>query len=147
MSDLQLQPAAAATLEHWHQMVERKDLGELVQRYVDWQRDVQKNHYSSIHNYVNGLVMITKYVYDNFDMPEETLALELRPLTMLIRLRGQASKEAKQDRMFNKRVCSWISWEEVQQCRIKAFAAVATLLSSSIVSLSQIANARPGRFK
>lgn len=30
MSDLQLQPAAAATLEYWHQMVERKDLGELI---------------------------------------------------------------------------------------------------------------------
>ena len=30
MSDLQLQPAAAAPLEHWHQMVERKDLGELI---------------------------------------------------------------------------------------------------------------------
>ena len=30
MSDLQLNPAAAATLEHWHQMVERKDLGELI---------------------------------------------------------------------------------------------------------------------
>lgn len=29
MSELQLHPAAAASLEHWHQMVERKDLSEL----------------------------------------------------------------------------------------------------------------------
>lgn len=29
MSELQLHPAAAASLEHWHRMVERKDLSDL----------------------------------------------------------------------------------------------------------------------
>ena len=40
MSDLQLQPAAAATLEHWHQMVERKDYETL--RKSRWNEGVSK---------------------------------------------------------------------------------------------------------
>ena len=108
----------------------RADLGTLVKNYLDWLKDVQQIRFCSIANYLNGLVMITKYVYDNLDPPEETLAMPTTPFAQLINLRDQAQKEAKTQGMFDKRKCGgWINWEEVQECRVNVMARLAEQLA------------------
>ena len=103
----------------------RVDLGSQAQKYVEWLRETQQLRFSSIANYINGLVMITSYVYGNLSPPAETLALECTPLTQLINLRSQAEKAARTQQLFDKRVGGWLTWQEVQECRITAMAALA----------------------
>ena len=102
-----------------------EELGDLAQAYVQWLRDEHELRYSSIANYLNGLVSVTTYVYSNLDPPEETLSMDPTPLTMLINLRAQAEKASRQESMFDKRVGGWLEWDDVQKCRIKAVNAAA----------------------
>lgn len=58
--------------------------------------------------------------YASLDPPEATLLLEPTPLSQLINLRAQAETASKTENLFDKRVGGWLSWEEVQQARVKA---------------------------
>jgi hypothetical protein len=68
----------------------RADLGDLVQAYATWLQTNQQCKFSTIANYLNGLVSLTTYAYANFEPAAEVLNAELTPLTQLINLRGQA---------------------------------------------------------
>jgi len=48
----------------------RPDLGDLVQAYVSWLLNTQRIKFSSIANYLNGLVALTSYAYANLGTSE-----------------------------------------------------------------------------
>eukprot|EP00966_Prymnesium_polylepis_P282139 6519390-Prymnesium_polylepis.1 len=73
----------------------RADLGDLAQGYAMWLQNIQQCKFSTIANYINGLVTVTTYAYANFDPENEVLNMEPNPLTQLINLRGQAEKASK----------------------------------------------------
>ena len=62
----------------------RPDLGDLAQAYASWLQTTQELRFSTIANYLNGLISVTTYAYANLDPPEATLLLEPTPLTQLI---------------------------------------------------------------
>ena len=45
----------------------RADLGDLAQGYATWLQNTQQCKFSTIANYLNGLVSITTYAYANFE--------------------------------------------------------------------------------
>jgi len=98
----------------------RTDLGDLTQGYATWLQNNQNCKFSTIANYLNGLVSITTYAYANFEPAAEVLNAEPNPLTQLINLRGQAEKASKTQQMYEKRVGGWLEWEDVQKARVAA---------------------------
>ena len=108
-------------------LLARGDLGSLAQAYVEWLQGTQQLKFSSIANYLNGLVSVTSYVYHTLDPPAETLSLSPTPLTQLINLRGQAEKASRTQQLYDKRTGGWLTWDEVQQARVKAVAALAAV--------------------
>ena len=97
----------------------RDDLGDIAQEYAQWLQTTQRCKFSTIANYINGLVSITSYCY-NLEPNDALLAMDPNPLTQLINLRGQAEKASKTQQMYNKRVGGWIEWEDVQKARVTA---------------------------
>ena len=83
--------------------------------------------FSTIANYLNGLVNITQYCYSGLDSNDPLLAVEVNPLTQLINLRAQAEKAAKQQNMYEKRIGGWLAWPQVQEARVAAMAKLAAL--------------------
>eukprot|EP00966_Prymnesium_polylepis_P292852 6763821-Prymnesium_polylepis.1 len=59
----------------------RSDLGELAQGYATWLQNTQQCKFSTIANYINGLVSMTTYAYANFEPAAEVLNAEPNPLT------------------------------------------------------------------
>lgn len=98
----------------------RADLGDLVQDYATWLQNNQHCKFSTIANYINGIVSLTNYAYANFEPAAEVLNSEPNPLTQLINLRGQAEKASKTQQMYEKRVGGWLEWEDVQKARVAA---------------------------
>jgi len=98
----------------------RPDLGDLVQAYATWLQTNQQCKFSTIANYINGLVSITTYAYATLEPPAAVLALEPNPLTQLIYLRGHAEKESKTQHKYEDRKGGWIEWEDVQKARVAA---------------------------
>ena len=108
----------------------RPDVGDLVQDYATWLQNTQGCKFSTIANYLNGLVSLTTYAYANFEPPAEVLNAEPNPLTQVINLRSQAEKASKTQQLYEKRVGGWIEWEEVQQCRVATLAKLNDALQS-----------------
>jgi len=98
----------------------RADVGDLAQGYAAWLQNTQQCKFSTIANYINGLVSLTTYAYANFEPDAEVLNMEPNPLTQLINLRGQAEKASKTQQMYEKRVGGWLEWEDVQKARVAA---------------------------
>ena len=96
------------------------DLGDIAQEYVQWLQTTQRCKFSTIANYMNGLVSITSYCYANLEPEESLLTMDPNPLTQLINLRGQAEKASKTQQMYEKRVGGWLEWEDVQKARATA---------------------------
>ena len=96
----------------------RADLGDLVQEYATWLQTNQQCKFSTIANYLNGLVSLTSYAYANLEPSIEVLNADPNPLTQLINLRGQAEKASKTQQMYEKRVGGWLEWEDVQKARV-----------------------------
>ena len=101
-------------------LLARPDVGDLVQDYASWMQQELSLRFSTIANYLNGLVSVMSYVYNTTELPETTLAMEPTPLTMVINLRAQAEKQSRTQNMFDKRVGGWCTWDQVQQARVKA---------------------------
>ena len=99
----------------------RADLGDLVQEYASWLQNTQKCKFSTIANYVNGLVSITTYCYANLAPDDALLQMEPNPLQQLINLRAQAEKASKTQSMYDRRIGGWLTWEDVQKARVKSF--------------------------
>ena len=93
----------------------RPDLGDIAQEYVQWLQTTQRCKFSTIANYMNGLVSITSYCYANLEPEESLLDMNPNPLTQLINLRGQAEKASKTQQMYEKRIGGWLEWEDVQR--------------------------------
>ena len=70
----------------------RADLGDIVQEYASWLQNTQRCRFSTIANYLNGLVSITAYCYANLEPEDSVLQMEPNPLAQLINLRAQAEK-------------------------------------------------------
>ena len=98
----------------------REDLGEIAQAYAQWLQTTQQCKFTTIANYLNGLVSITSYCYANLAPNDALLAMDPNPLTQLINLRGQAEKASKTQQMYDKRVGGWIEWSDVQTARVSA---------------------------
>ena len=98
----------------------RDDLGDVAQEYAQWLQATQRCKFSTIANYINGLVSITSYCYANLAPSDALLAMDPNPLTQLINLRGQAEKASKTQQMYEKRVGGWLEWEDVQKARVSA---------------------------
>ena len=98
----------------------RADLGDLAQGYATWLQNTQQCKFSTIANYINGLVSMTTYAYANCEPDAVVLNMEPNPLTQLINLRGQAEKASKTQQMYEKRVGGWLEWEDVQKARVAA---------------------------
>ena len=64
------------------------ELASWGQEYATFLRDQQDLRFSSVANYLNGLVSVTSYAYVTLELPEETELLEPSPLTQLINLRA-----------------------------------------------------------
>ena len=86
----------------------RDDLGDIVQQYAQWLERVQKCKFSSIANYLNGLVSITSYCYANLDPGDALLQMDPNPLAQIINLRNQAEKASKTQQMYTERVGGWL---------------------------------------
>ena len=112
------------------QLLLRPEMADWGQDYATWLRDNQNLRFSSVANYLNGLISVTSYVYMTYEVPEQTAALDPSPLTQLINLRAQAEKASKQENLYNKRVGGWISWEQVQRARVKVMTTLAQCESS-----------------
>ena len=100
----------------------RDDLGDIAQEYAQWLQTTQRCKFSTIANYINGLVSITSYCYAHLAPNDALLAMDPNPLTQLINLRGQAEKASKTQQMYDKRVGGWLEWEGVQKARVSAMA-------------------------
>ena len=98
----------------------RDDLGDVAQEYAQWLQNTQHCKFSTIANYINGLVSITSYCYANLGPDDALLTMDPNPLTQLINLRGQAEKASKTQQMYDKRVGGWIEWQDVQKARVSA---------------------------
>ena len=98
----------------------RDDLGDVAQEYAEWLQNTQRCKFSTIANYLNGLVSITSYCYANLEPSDALLAIEPNPLSQLINLRGQAEKASKTQQMYEKRVGGWLEWPDVQKARVAA---------------------------
>ena len=96
----------------------RDDLGDVAQEYAEWLQNTQRCKFSTIANYINGLVSITSYCYANLEPSDALLAIEPNPLSQLINLRGQAEKASKTQQMYEKRVGGWLEWPDVQKARV-----------------------------
>ena len=131
----------------------RSDLGELVQQYASWLQNTQRCKFSTIANYLNGLVSITSYCA-NLEPSDAVFNLDPNPLAQIINLRGQAEKASKTQQMYDQRVGGWLTWEEVQQTRVKCLAKLAEVSGSeaarrslsrdaAALSLAAVARATP----
>ena len=98
----------------------RADLGDLVEGYATWLQNNQRCKFSTIANYLNGLVSLTHYAYANFEPAAAVLNMEPNPLTQLINLRAQAETASKTQQLYDKRVGGWLEWEDVQKARVAA---------------------------
>ena len=70
----------------------RNDIADLAQQYAEWLQATQRCKFSSIANYLNGLVSIVSYCYANLAPEDAVLQMEPNPLQQLINLRAQAEK-------------------------------------------------------
>ena len=109
----------------------RADLGTLATQYGEWLQGTQNCRFTTIANYLNGLISITAYSYTELGVSDAVFNLEPNPLAQLINLRGQAEKASKQQNMFDKRVGGWIEWEDVQKARVAAIEKVGRVASST----------------
>jgi hypothetical protein len=109
----------------------RSDLGELVQAYADWLQNTQGCRFTSIANYLNGIISVTTYCYAALDPSDEVFAMDPNPLAQLINLRGQAEKASKTQAMFDKRVGGFCEWEEVQKARVAAMVKLASVTTGT----------------
>ena len=109
----------------------RADLGTLATQYGEWLQSTQNCRFTTIANYLNGLISITAYSYTELGVSDAVFNLEPNPLAQLINLRGQAEKASKQQNMFDKRVGGWIEWEDVQKARVAAIEKVSRVASST----------------
>ena len=97
----------------------RADLGDLVQAYASWLQTTQRLKFSSIANYLNGLVSLVTYAYANLEPPDAVLNSDPNPLAQIINLRAQAEKASKTQQMYEQRVGGWLTWEDVQKARVQ----------------------------
>ena len=108
----------------------RADLGDLAQQYATWLQTTQRCKFSSIANYLNGLVSVTSYCYANLEPSDVILNADPNPLAQIINLRGQAEKASKTQQMYDQRTGGWCEWEDVQKARVKCLEKLSTVEAS-----------------
>ena len=88
----------------------------------EWTRSLQEKgvQFSSLSNYVNSLISVTKYVYSILKIDDSIQGMLRTPLDELLSLRGQCESEAKQQRLWKRRDPNWIDFPVAQEARRKA---------------------------
>jgi len=109
----------------------RADLGDIASEYASWLQNTQRCRFSSIANYLNGLISITSYCYANLEPADAVLNMDPNPLAQLINLRGQAEKASKTQQLYDKRVGGWCEWSDVQKARLKAVKKLETVAANT----------------
>jgi hypothetical protein len=89
------------------------DMGAFAEAYMNACKE-KGLRWSSLANYVNSFVSLTRYVHSTMDEPPS------ETLDELIRLRSQAESQAKVERLFTPRDKNWIDWEDAQKARVAA---------------------------
>ncbi|MDC0525601.1 hypothetical protein OAO87_01285 [bacterium] len=103
----------------------RADIGHLAQQYAEWLQNTQRCRFSSIANYLNGLVSVLGYCYANLEPSDAILNSDPNPLAQIINLRAQAEKASKQQNAYSERVGGWLEWDDVHKARVKCLNALA----------------------
>ena len=68
--------------------------GECRTQHASWLQSTQRCRFSSIANYLNGLVSVLSYCYAHLDPSDAVLNSDPNPLSQIINLRAQAEKAA-----------------------------------------------------
>ena len=132
-------PGALLHLE----LLGRREIGTLAEQFCEWLVSNQHVRFTTVSNYMSGLISLASYVYINMEPDEAVVALSPNPLEQLVNLRDQASrKTTEQDLYEPARVGGWITWPEVQQTRVNAITAYNALVGPSpkqrLTALSQV---------
>ena len=103
----------------------RADVGTKAQAFCEWLR-TRELRYTSICNYLSGIVSMMNYVYFELNVDAEVLALSPTPLEQVVNLRDQAHGAIKQENMFepNNIKGGFISWADMQRTRLNAMKAL-----------------------
>lgn len=125
----------------------RDDVGAPhAQRFCQWLVETQSCRYTSVVNYLNGLVSMMNFVYFELNVEESVLSMSPNPLEQLANLRDQANGQVKQQNLFSPTSIrgGWIAWAQVQETRVKIMSGVnarpptATLKEAAIISLMSL---------
>ena len=107
-------------------------VGDLAQEFCEWLVSNQRVRYTTISNYLSGVVSLMNYVYHCMEADADALAMAITPLEMVINLRDQASRSVKEQTLYEPtRVGGNITWPEVQQTRVNAVNAFNALVEPS----------------
>ena len=87
-----------------------------IDEFVAWCVETRSLSYGSVASYLNSILSCLQFAKATalVDLDDDTL------VDGLINLRAQASRQAKQDRMYQPRHKEWISWTEAQETRYNA---------------------------
>ena len=121
----------------------RPDMGTKAQNYCTWLEQVQRVRFTSICNYLSGLVSMMNYVYFELHVDDEVLNLSPNPLEQLVNLRDQAHGAIKEQNLYTPANIKggWITWQQAQETRVNVMTALnerpptATLKEACIISL------------
>ena len=105
----------------------RDDVGAPhAQRFCQWLVETQSCRYTSVVNYLNGLVSMMNFVYFELNVEESVLSMSPNPLEQLANLRDQANGQVKQQNLFSPTSIrgGWIAWAQVQETRVKIMSGV-----------------------
>ena len=118
-------------------------VGDLAQEFAEWLVSNQQVRFTTISNYLSGIVSLMNYVYNCLEADADALAMAITPLEMVVNLRDQASRSVKEQTLYEPtRVGGFITWPEVQQTRVNAIAAFNALVNPShkqrLTALTQV---------
>ena len=111
----------------------RADVGTKAQGFCNWLVDTQQVRYTSVCNYLSGIVSAMNYVYFELNVDAEVLALSPTPLEQVVNLRDQAHSQIKEQNLYTPTNVKggWITWPQVQQTRVAAMTALGALPAST----------------
>lgn len=95
------------------------DAANRIQNFCKWCVEQRGMQYSSLGNYINSLLS-----WVSFAIAETELEVLDALYDTVFHLRTQAEGEGREQRLYKKRHSAWIDWEEAQQTRLNAIAAL-----------------------
>ena len=118
----------------------RADVGIKAQAFCEWLR-TRELRYTSICNYLSGIVSMMNYVYFELIVDADVLALSPTPLEQVVNLRDQAHGAIKQENLFepNNIKGGFIEWADVQRTRLNAMKALGEMPTNATATQRKVA--------